>query len=253
VEITREAMAFRLTALPTRRAATILSMSEAESTSWRLIEGAARGGVDEREEFARRYAPAARAYFMARWRRSPLRADVADAIQELFVECYRADGVLAKADRSRNGGFRALLFGVMRNVALRSEKKLGKDLARAPESSVKWNGLSDAGPSPSSIFDQVFARTLIREAVARHAAWARTEGDDASNRYELLRLRFEEGLPIRDIAALWKRDSADLHHEYAAARREFEIILRQVIAESADGRTPAEVSRILRELAATIH
>jgi DNA-directed RNA polymerase specialized sigma24 family protein len=227
-------------------------MSQAETTSWRLIEGAARGGSSEREEFARRYEPAARAYFAARWRRSPLMAELDDAIQELFVECYRTEGVLAKADRERAGGFRALFFGVLRNVALRFEKKLGRDVGRQPDSSVRWSDLSDPGASPSSIFDRTWAHTLIREAVARHAAWARTEDDAAWRRYELLRLRFQEGMPIRDIATLWKTDPADVHHEYAAARREYEAILRDVVAESAAGRDPEEVSRVLRELVAAI-
>ena len=38
---------------------------------------------------------------------------------------------------------------------------------------------------------------------------------------ELLRLRFHEGLPIREIAARWKRDTAWVPHQYATAREEF--------------------------------
>lgn len=41
----------------------------------------------------------------------------------MFVECLRERGVLEKADPSRTGGFRALFFAVLRNVAGRYEKR----------------------------------------------------------------------------------------------------------------------------------
>jgi hypothetical protein len=45
-------------------------------------------------------------------------------------------------------------------------------------------------------------------------------GDRAVRCVELLRLRFQEGLPIRDIATRWNEDAAKLHHEFATARDE---------------------------------
>jgi len=55
--------------------------------------------------------------------------------------------------------------------------------------------------------------------------------DGAFRRVELLRLRFREGLPIREIARLWGADPAHLHREYAKARREFSTALRDVVRE----------------------
>jgi RNA polymerase sigma-70 factor (ECF subfamily) len=49
-------------------------------------------------------------------------------------------------------------------------------------------------------------------------------------RVELLRLRFQGGLAIREIAARWNADAAKLHHEYATARDEFRAALRWVVA-----------------------
>jgi RNA polymerase sigma-70 factor (ECF subfamily) len=46
---------------------------------------------------------------------------------------------------------------------------------------------------------------------------------------ELLRLRFHENLPIRDIARRWGTDPAVLHHEYAKAREEFRSALLDVV------------------------
>jgi RNA polymerase sigma-70 factor (ECF subfamily) len=45
----------------------------------------------------------------------------------------------------------------------------------------------------------------------------------------LLRLRFQEGLPIREIARQWQVEPAVLHHEYAKARQEFKAALLQVL------------------------
>ena len=63
----------------------------------------------------------------------------------------------------------------------------------------------------------------------------------------ILRLRFEQGLPIREIAALWKVDAAKLHHEYAKARNEFREALVEVVAFHTPG-SKSEVERQTAEL-----
>jgi RNA polymerase sigma-70 factor (ECF subfamily) len=59
---------------------------------------------------------------------------------------------------------------------------------------------------------------------------------------ELLRARFHEGLPIRDIARRWGTDAAALHHEYAKARQEFKAALLEVVAFHHPG-SPTEVEQ----------
>ena len=59
----------------------------------------------------------------ARWRSSSQSSELDDAVQEVFVECFRAGGVLKRVDASRPGGLRPFLFGVVRNVALRFETR----------------------------------------------------------------------------------------------------------------------------------
>ena len=55
-------------------------------------------------------------------------------------------------------------------------------------------------------------------------------GEEARRRVELLRLRFQEDLPIRDIAQRWQTEAAVLHHEYAKAREEFRSALIEVVS-----------------------
>ena len=97
-------------------------MEMQETTCWTMIQGAARGGAEDRERFAVRYAPVVRAYLEARWGNTPLAEFLDDAVQEVFVECFKQDGVLDRADDIRFGNFRQFLLGVVRNVALRIEK-----------------------------------------------------------------------------------------------------------------------------------
>ncbi|MBN2489659.1 MAG: sigma-70 family RNA polymerase sigma factor, partial [Planctomycetes bacterium] len=94
-----------------------------ETTCWTVIQGAARGRAEDREEFALRYAPVLRSYLQGRWGDSPLAAHLDDAVQDVFVECFKESGVLDRADRIGQGSFRRFLYGVVRNVARRFEER----------------------------------------------------------------------------------------------------------------------------------
>ena len=63
-------------------------------TCWTLIRAAAAGQAAEREEFSRRYLAPVRAYLAARWRASPILGELDDAVQEVFVACFREGGAL---------------------------------------------------------------------------------------------------------------------------------------------------------------
>jgi RNA polymerase sigma-70 factor (ECF subfamily) len=203
-------------------------MSEPQSTCWTLIQAAAAGAAPEREDFARRYAPVVRAYFAARWRGSPLLQDLDDAVQDVFVECLRPGGALDRLDPARGGGFRAFLYGLARNVALRRESRRPREQAANPAAPL--DTLADDRSSPSHAFDRAWARAILREAARLQEDRARAEGEAALRRVELLRMRFHENMPIRDIARLWGADAAALHHEYARAREEFRAALLDVVA-----------------------
>ena len=98
-------------------------MPTSESTCWTMIRAATAGSPDEREELARRYLGVVRAYLAARWRGTALREELDDATQAVFVECFRQGGVLDAAGSGRVPGFRAFLYGVIRNVARRFESR----------------------------------------------------------------------------------------------------------------------------------
>ncbi len=217
-----------------------------------MIRGAAEGGADERTAFAARYLPVVRSYIAARWRSSPLAQDVDDAVHEVFVECFREGGALARVAPERPGGFRAFLYGVARNVALRFESRQARHREQQPSPSFSPDQLANGDDALSQVFDRAWARAIMREAAVRQAQWASTAGDDAVRRVELLRLRFYEDLPIREIAERWQADPAQVHRWYARAREEFKQALLEVIAfhhPDAPGVAESECARLLSMLA----
>jgi RNA polymerase sigma-70 factor (ECF subfamily) len=205
-------------------------MAAPESTCWTVIQAAAAGSAPSRDEFARRYGPVVRAFLAARWRSSPCAQDVDDAVQEVFVECFKHNGVLDRAERDRPGGFRAFLYGVVRNVALRLETQRARRREWQPPDDRELHRIADAEASLSRVFDRAWAKALLREAARLQCERAQGAGAAACRRVELLRLRFHDGLPIRAIAAQWQMDAPLLHREYARARQEFKEALRRVVA-----------------------
>src|SRR5262245_30279972 len=99
-------------------------MSAPDSTCWTVIHAAATGSTGDRDEFVRHYGPVTRAYLAARWRSSPCLQELDDAVQEVFVECFKEGGVLDRAERGR--GFRPFLYGVVLHVARRFETQRGR-------------------------------------------------------------------------------------------------------------------------------
>lgn len=213
-------------------------MASSESTCWTVIEAAAAGCTAEREAFAYHYDPMVRAYLAARWRNAPYQLDLDDAVQEVFIECFKQDGLLVRAERARPGGFRAFLYGAVRNVARRLEAR--RD--RHPVGDADLDDIADDEISQSRLFDRAWARSLLREAARRQEENARPAGDAALRRVALLRLRFHDGLPIRAIAERWSVEAAPLHREYAKARQEFKAALAEVVAFHHPG-SPAEIER----------
>lgn len=215
-------------------------MSAGHTTCWTQIRDAADGDAGARAAFARRYEDIVRAYLLARWRGGPLVQEVDDVIQEVFVESFRDGGVLNRADPAFPGGFRAFLYGVVRNVARRAESRRAR--RRDEQAPTGFFQDSAAEEQLSRVFDRAWATAMMREAAARQRQLSGGKGADAQRRVDLLRLRFYEGLPIREIARLWEADAAQLHREYARARREFRQALVEVVAFHSPG-PPESIER----------
>ncbi len=219
-----------------------------QATCWTLIRGAAAGSGEGRERFGRRYAAPLRAFFAARWRHSLVSQDVEDALQEVFLECFREGGALDRVEERRAGGFRAFLYGVARNVARRIESRRSKRV-KDGGSTFDLDRIEDDGESMSLAFDRAWAKSVMREAAQLQEDRARESGPEAMQRVEFLRLRFGEGLPVREIAKRFDLDDRDaIHREIRRARKMFKEALREVVSfdlpEGTDADVDAECERL---------
>jgi RNA polymerase sigma-70 factor (ECF subfamily) len=137
--------------------------------------------------------------------------------------------VLEKVERGRPGGFQAFLHAVVRNVAREFEATRRRHAHDATEP-LSLDRIVGGEKSLDDVFDQNWAQSVMNQARRLMAARAAAGGDAARRRVELLRLRFEQDRPIRDIATQWGEDAAHLHHEFARARREFDLALHDSVA-----------------------
>lgn len=227
-------------------------MSPTDSTCWTVIQGASAGSPNEREAFARLYLPVVRAYLAARWKDSRYREHEEDTLQDVFLECFRRGGALEHVDIGRSGGFRAFLFGVVRNVALRTERRVARVREVPPPSDIQLDELAEIEEEPARAFDRAWARTLVQDALARQESAAREAGPAAEKRLELLRLRFQEGLTVREIAQLWQADAERLHEDYSRARGEFKNALIAVVHYHHPSATAGEAERESMDLLALL-
>ena len=195
-----------------------------------MIVAAAEGNPREREAFARCYLGSIRAYLIARWRATLYFEYVDDAVQDVFMECFQSGNPLARVDQSKSRGFRPFLYGIVRNVARRFESRINSETQQRTHGHIDVDAIPVDDSQLSQIFEREWARSIMRQAAEQQRTRAEQLGDAALARVELLRLRFEEELPIREIAKLWQVDAPVLHREYAKARQEFKDSLRQVVA-----------------------
>jgi RNA polymerase sigma factor (sigma-70 family) len=160
----------------------------------------------------------------------PLVGEVEDVTQEVFLALLRTDGALEKADPDHGGGFRALLHAVARNVALHAERTRARRIRRVGDAEIVPEHVPADDPTLSFVFDRAYAEAIVRQARRLMEVRSRESGGQQMRRVELLRLIFDEGLPIREIAVRWDADPAQLHRDYAKARREFLQALSETVA-----------------------
>lgn len=217
--------------------------NELEETCWSMIHGAAMGEKTAREQFARLYEPIVRAYLGARWKTAGRLQEIDDAVQDVFVDCLRENGALARYDPEKGPAFRAFLYGIVRNIARRTEQRPRRSKEQQAQASSHAAAQALDEESLGAVFDRSWARARLREAGALQRTEASTKGQAGRERIDLLRLRFEQGLSIQEIAERWNTEASRLHHVYATARKEFQRCLTTVVRFHHPAATPAELKQ----------
>lgn len=215
-------------------------MSDGPRTCWDLVAGAAAGNSENRRAFGELYLPIVRLYLDRRWRGKPMARDLEDAVQEVFVECFRDGGALERADPDKSSGFRGFLFGITRNVASRFERKASADRAGNGLQTGFLEQIANDEPRLSRLFEREWARTVVREAGELQSRRANERGGNALKRLDVIRRRFEGGRSIPEIASELG-ESPDLVHKWAErGRQDFRDCLREIVASHMREPVPPE-------------
>ena len=229
-------------------------MSDLE-TSWTLIREAANGNSVKQAAFAKLYGPIVRKYFEYRWLGNRQKQFVDEGVQEVLLLCIRPDGPLSRADPTAPAGFRGFLKGIARNIARKIEDR-EKRACHQPDEETLIVELVGNESSAADQFERSWALMIMQEARKRIVEQACDAS--AKQRVELLRLRFEEGHPIREIAVLLNPDCKSdalvfeseckkWHREFQKAKTEFWRALLDVVSFHSPG-SPAEIERECRDL-----
>jgi RNA polymerase sigma factor (sigma-70 family) len=217
-------------------------MAQNDSTSWSMILGAAAKRPADQERFATLYTPMIKAYLAARWRLPLDHEDVGDASQEVLLQCFRQNGALQAADPGYASGFRAFLYGVTRNVAAMTERKW----SRRRESQAAHSGVFervDDEASLSQVFDRGWAEVVVREARALLQRRALIRGGSAALRARALELRYQGGLPPREIAPRLELEAKQVYRLLEDGQLEFQEALIEVMASQIPGASRSEVEK----------
>lgn len=218
-------------------------MGQPEETCWSIIRGASAGRDEAITRFVSLYGPIVQSYLAARWKHSSLKDHLDDAMQEVFLACFKDGGVLVKAQDDRVQAFRPFLLGAARNISRQFEAGQRRRGAIEAQPATDFDAEAE-DERLSRAFDRAWAAAIVKEAAQRQAERARSMGPEAERRVELLRLRFSDGLKIRDIAARWDADLKATHHQFDKARAEFEDALADVIRRH----YPGEALSVRKEL-----
>lgn len=232
-------------------------MDGAEQTSWTLIDAAAKGRAEDRERVARLYAPLVRRYLAARWRLSGDHEQVQEGVQDAMLQLFKPGGALQNADPAQSGGFRAYLYGLVRNVALMIERSARRRQDRSEPSGIDLDHIEQSEATLSQVFDREWARMIAQRARVRMLENLRGKQPDAEGEqkhekgqeiYRCLELRYTEGLAPRDIAEQLGRDVKVVYELLRSARNEYRRALLETVGEFYPGRTYAELEDTCREL-----
>ena len=115
-----------------------------------------------------------------------------------------------------------------------------------PQEALDCIDSSDA--SQSQVFDRAWARLVVREAYDTLIADGGT-CPDALRRLQVLRLRYQEGLPPREIARrLAIADVRAVYQMLSTGRTQFRRALTAVMRSYNPSASPSEIERYCRDL-----
>jgi hypothetical protein len=159
-----------------------------------------------------------------------------DAVQEVFVHFLRPGSLLdGGLGRLRTDAFRGYLYGLVRNVALMTERRAYRSRELQSPSSVDLAAIEASKVEFSAAFDRAWARSVVAEAMTLMEERARS-GDPAAGRHlRLIRGRHVEDASVQELARREGCSRGIVYREMEAAGIEFYGALKAVLERQAGG------------------
>lgn len=194
--------------------------------SWQEALAAARGDAAARAVFWLHHVRRIHAWLWLRWRHGTLRSSIDDATQEVYLECFRPGGAFAHFDPARaHHGVLPFLHAVVRNVAQRFERSRRRERAHQIDYAVEHTTFADAPLTTSG--DATIDRERLAAALD-HLDDGDPEPGGPHSLRTFVRLHFEEGRPVREIARAWQAPPTLVHELRRRACRRLRACLRRI-------------------------
>jgi len=192
------------------------------------------------EQLLRRYMPAMRAHLLIR--RGIKRDDVEDLLQSFVSGKVLEAGLIGQADRAR-GRFRTFLLTALDRFVISEQRranalKRGRALRQSLDATDESHEQATVIPAAESdVFDVAWARTILREALARMRQQCEVEG--RADLWGVFQSRVagptlfgEPSPPYEEIVSRWSyRSPSQLWNAVRSGKQLFARMLRQVVAE----------------------
>ena len=116
-----------------------------------------------------------------------------------------------------------------------------------PDERLNDDSFQSDSQTQSAVFDQAWARLVVREAYERLLARSSAE-PHAVRRMRVLQLRYQDGLPPRRIAARLELDVADVYQMLSTGKSQFRRALAAVMTAYHPSGSRGEIDDLCREL-----
>jgi DNA-directed RNA polymerase specialized sigma24 family protein len=216
-----------------------------------MIADARCGNREARERFAKLYEPLVKGYLAKRWRLPISHGRVLDASQEVFYQCYKADGILSNSRATYRQRFHTYLRGAVRRVAANMDRQriVNRDRIKGlPQNLDDAEQQTEA--SLSRVFDIAWTRIVISEA----GLIAQEQADGNSSRtlgLRALRLRHADGYGCREIASHLGVDQEGVYEILRVAKKDFRIAMLTVMSTYYPNMTETELQSECSKLASS--
>ena len=197
--------------------------SQFPATRWSLIRSLGTGSDLAIQELLQHYAPAIEIYIRRRLSNEAPLGIMDDIVQDVLLDLFKRQDVLARAQSGEKSHFRYLLMRVAYNAARNARRRLQRGNQQTvvhldDDSIAGFLELErDLNLEEQQSMDRAWGLSVVEQAIADCLAWSVDCSVDQES-LTALSLELDEGLNQRDIAERMSLSLATAHRRLARGR-----------------------------------